>query len=188
MLSFGAKNVKMHAFGKNPSLTKISISSLRACEQRGAPDWNTLKTWNFWGDRNLTNFSKIAFFEKWLQILKIVRGVKLRPKHVSFWTWTTRLYPTEQVVQSILQPEISTYFTHFRFECKQIKVSITRYSWEKCFPESVIKNLYWWVKRTEIFEIIGLVVLSTHAVARRNTLVFSHCILCVDDTNICSIL
>ena len=53
----------------------------------------------------LTNFLNIAFSEKWLQILKIVQSVKLRPNHASFWTWTTRLYPTRQV-KSILQPEI----------------------------------------------------------------------------------
>ena len=40
------------------------------------------KSWNFWGDRSFTNFSNIAFFEKWLQILTIVRGVKLRAKDV----------------------------------------------------------------------------------------------------------
>ena len=29
-------------------------------------------------------------------------------------------HPTEEV-QAILQPEISTYFAHFRFECKSLK-------------------------------------------------------------------
>ena len=46
--------------------------------------------------------------------------VNVRPKHATFWTWTTRPYPTEQG-QSILQPEISTYYAHFRFECKLLK-------------------------------------------------------------------
>ena len=35
-------------------------------------------------------------------------------KFAFFWTWSTRLYPAEQV-QSILQPEISIHFAHFWF-------------------------------------------------------------------------
>ena len=90
------------------------------------------KSWNCWGNRTFTNFSKIAFSENWLQILKIVRGFKLTPEIRLFRTWSTRLYTTEQV-RSILQPEISTHFAHFRFE-----IWITRYPWErkysrKCF-------------------------------------------------------
>ena len=82
-----------HLFsGKILLSPNLLTCSLRACEQRGAPDWKTLKSWNFWGNRYFTIVSKIAFSEKSLQNLKIVRCFKLRPKHVSFWTWTTRLY------------------------------------------------------------------------------------------------
>ena len=65
-------------------------------------------------------FLKIAISEIWLQILKIAQSGQLRPKHASFWTLATRTYPTEQVL-SILQPEIFTHFTNFRFECKTLK-------------------------------------------------------------------
>ena len=41
-------------------------------------------------------------------------------KHASFWTLTTRIYPTEQI-QSILQPDIATHFKHFWTECKILK-------------------------------------------------------------------
>ena len=60
-----------------------------------------------------TSFSKIVFSDKCLQILKIVRGQTC----VFFWTWTTRLYPTEEV-QSIFQPQIFTHFSYFRLNAK----------------------------------------------------------------------
>ena len=50
------------------------------------------KSWHFWRNRMFTIFSKIAIFKNWLQILKIVQSVKLRPKHAFFWTLTTRPY------------------------------------------------------------------------------------------------
>ena len=62
-------------------LTEFSTSSLCACEQCGAQDW---KRCNFWRDRIASNFSKNAFPENWLQILKIVQSVKLRRKNAPF--------------------------------------------------------------------------------------------------------
>ena len=43
---------------------------------------------------------------------------------------------------------------------QSIKNSITQSSWENKIPEDIIKCLYWWFKRTENFQITGLVVLS----------------------------
>ena len=53
----------------------------------------------------------------------------------------------------------STDFAHLRFECKQLKnFNNTVFMRKKIIPENVIKSHYWWFKRTENFEIIGLVV------------------------------
>ena len=112
---------KKNAFFKTVfifSLTKFLTSSLCACEQLGAPHWKHSKGWHFCRNGIFTIGSKVAISENWLQILKIVQSIKLRPKRSSFWTLTTRpQHPTEQV-QTILQPEISIHFAHFRFELK----------------------------------------------------------------------
>ena len=102
--------------------------------------------------KSLIFLEKSPFPKKW-QIVKIVQAS-------SGYKRTPRLYPTKQV-QSVLQPQISIHFAHFLFECKQWKMSMTRYSWEKTHSRKCYKSLYWWFKRTENFEIIGLVVLST---------------------------
>ena len=79
----------------------------------------------------LTIFLKIAIFENWLQILKIVHKVQLRPRHVSFWMLTTRLYLTEQV-QSILQPTKNLHlFCTFSVWRQNFEISRTRYSRKK---------------------------------------------------------
>ena len=59
--------------------------------------------------------------------LKNVPGVKLRPNMRLFWTWTVRLYPTEQV-QSILQPEIYTHFACFGLSLTPLSTIFKIYS------------------------------------------------------------
>ena len=59
-----------------PVLTKIATTSLGAWDQRGAADWKTLKKLKFTVRQILTNSSNVTFSENWLQILKIVQGVK----------------------------------------------------------------------------------------------------------------
>ena len=131
------------------------------------------KSWNFWGDRIFTNFSKIALSKKVTTDFENRAKRQAETKACVFWTWTTSLHPTEQV-QSILQSQISIHFAHFRFECKQLKNSVTRYSWEKnhsrkCYQKPFLmiqKNWKLWNYRTSRF---------VYAAARRNALAFSHC-------------
>ena len=109
-----------------------------------------------------------------------MQSVKLRPKHASFWTCTTRLYRTEQV-QFILQTHISIHFTHFRFEWKQLKSSITRYSWDKnhsrkCFQKPFMmiqKTWKLWKYRNSRFDIMndhGLEQMGHFPTREKNTL------------------
>ena len=121
MFSFeGKKRKNAFFFEKFLSLTKFPTSSLCACEQLCAPHWKTLKKLTILKKQNFYDFLKNRNFQKLTTDFEIVQSVKLRPKHASFWMLTTRPYPTKQV-QSILKPEISTHFAHFRFECKILK-------------------------------------------------------------------
>ena len=115
------------------------------------------KSWNFWGDIYFTNFSKITFFrKKWDRFWKSCKVSSWDLNMRLFLTWTTRLYPREQV-QSILQPQISVLFAHFQFECKKLNFkSMTRYSWKqnhsrKCYQMPLLmfqKNSKLWNYRT----------------------------------------
>ena len=131
------------------------------------------KSWNFWGDRFFTNFSKITFSEK--VTTDFENRTKLRPCLFFYIEHKAVPYSHTEQVQSVLQPQISILFAHFRFEHRQLKISITQYSWEKnIIPEKFIKSLYWWFKknwklwnyRTSRF---------VYTAARRNVLAFPHC-------------
>ena len=110
---FGQKNVKMHFIGENPSLTEISTSSLHACKQRGAFCLKNTQKVEISEETDFLRISqKSPFPKKWRQILKIVQSVKLIPYRA-------------------FQTQISIHFAFIRSECKQFKMSITWYSWEK---------------------------------------------------------
>ena len=151
MLTVWAKNT---FFGKNPSATEFSTSSLHACKQRGASDWKTLRSWNVWEDRSFTNFSKVAFSKKVTTVFENRAKRQAEAKTCAFFYMDHKAIP-------ILQPQNSILFAHFRFECKQLKISITRYSWKrnhskKCYQKPLLmiqKNWKLWNYR--------LVVLST---------------------------
>ena len=66
------------------------------------------------------DFLKNCIFRKLTTDFENIQNVKLRPKLASCRALTTRPYPSE-LVKSILQPEISTDFAHFRFKCKIFK-------------------------------------------------------------------
>ena len=88
-------------FSNKFSLTKFLISLLYACEQRDAADWKKKKKKKKKKTQKVAiSVSNIAFSEN----RQFLQSVMLRPKNASVWTWTTRLYPTEQVV-SILHAE-----------------------------------------------------------------------------------
>ena len=87
---------------------------------------------------------------------------------VSSWDQSTSLfghgpqgYTCKEQVQSILHQEISIHFAHFRFECKKLEISITRYSWEKKCSRKCYQKPLLMLQKHWNFEIIGLVVLST---------------------------
>ena len=64
MPSFGEKNVKTHFFNNNYLLTKVSTSSVCACEQVGTPHNKTLKIFRFLKKRNFYDFLKNRNFQK----------------------------------------------------------------------------------------------------------------------------
>ena len=86
----------------------------------------TLRKLKFLRRQIFYEFLKTAISEKVTTDFENRTKRKAETKHAPFLTCTTKLCPTEQV-QSILQPQISTHFAHFRFECKQLKSSVTRY-------------------------------------------------------------
>ena len=129
------------------------------------------KSCSFWGDIVFTNLSKITFFEK------VTTDFENRAKCLAeiktciffFFTWTTRLYPREQV-QSILQPQNSILFAHFRFEYNQLKkINSTvfmkkKHSFPKMLSNAFIdERMNWklWNNRTSCF---------VYTAARRNAL------------------
>ena len=133
----------MHYFKEVISLTKVSTSSLYACEQLGASHWKTLKKFKFFKKWNFYDFHTNRNFRK------LTTDFENRTKrHASFWTLTARQNPTEQV-QSVLQPEISTHFAHFRFECKILKfqehrIYAEKYYSRKCYQMSLLMNQKHW--------------------------------------------
>ena len=103
VLSFLANTKRKNAYfrWKKLSLTKFSTGLLCGCEQCGATDWKTLKTLKILRRHNLYEFLKNRI-EKWLQILKIVRVVKVRPN----------MHPTprtslEQIIPAIIRYKAS---------------------------------------------------------------------------------
>ena len=84
------------------------------------------KSWNFWGDRIFTNFQQSPFPKKWRQISKIMKSVRLRAKHTSF-------YMDHKAIQysacSVHYATANSY--HFLVWMQTIKTSIRRYSGEK---------------------------------------------------------
>ena len=86
-----------------------------------------------------TNFTRIAFSEGCLQILKIVLSVKLRRKHASCWAWTTRLY-----LQSKFSPFCNRKFPSIS-HAFGLNVKIRNFNntvfMRKNIPENVIRAL-----------------------------------------------
>ena len=159
MLSFWSKKSKTLFFKANSSLTKFSTISLCACEQCGALDWKTL--------RFFTIFLKNHIF--W----KLTKDFENRTK---------RQAETKECVYLDVDwlgyIPVQSKFSHFPTGNPPIphtsgfSAKIWNFNEEKKYSEDVIKNLYWWFKRTEYFEIIGLVVF-VYTAARRNALTFS---------------
>ena len=157
MLSFWGKNIKTHFFfGENPSLTEFSNQFIA----RILTAWcirlkNTEKVDISEETEFLTNFYKIAFSEK------VTTDFENRAKRQAE-TQTYIMFDMDHKAipfraSSVhLQPKISILFACFRSECKQLNISVSRYAWKKISPKNFIRSLYWWFKRTENFEIIGL--------------------------------
>ena len=147
--------------GTTPAAVKSNIKSeMRSFKSNEnihtcIPDWKTLKQLKFLRRRIFYEFLRNRISENWLQILKSVQSVKLRPQHASFWTWTKKAIP--YTASAVHFATISrTYGLN-----AQIRNFINMILTRKNIPENVIKSLYWWFKRTGNCEIIGLVVLST---------------------------
>ena len=81
---------------------------------------NSLKIEIFKKKQNFYELLKNRIFRKLTTDIENCKWIQAETRNATFLEWSTRLYLTEQV-QSILQPEISTHFEHFRFECKDLK-------------------------------------------------------------------
>ena len=127
--------------GKKVCITKFSTSLFCSCEQFGAPAWKKKKKLKFLKKQNCYDFLKNCIFRKLTTDFE--NHTKRQSMH-PFGRWP--LYPTEQV-QSILQPEISSHFAHFRFESKILKFQEQGIH-ERKNPENVSELTNLWLKKT----------------------------------------
>ena len=141
MLSFVVVVFFLFFFFREKSFfTKFSTGALRACEQHGALDWKTLKMLKFLRKQNFYEFFKNRIFRKMTTDFEN-RSMR-QAETMSLFGHEPQGYTCKEQVQSILQPEISIHFAHFRFECKKKKTrnfNNTIFMREKMFPKMLSK-------------------------------------------------
>ena len=159
VIMWRGKNVKTHVLGQKFLLPKfqhvpcLNVNSLVHQTEKHS------KTWKFWRNRYFKIFSNIAYYENWLYILKIVKSIKLRPKHGSFWTLATWTYPQTKFspfCNSKFPPISNTSGLGAKFWN-----SINTVFMRKIIPENVSELINLWFKSARNFVAIRPEMKST---------------------------